>query len=73
MIIQFDPRTMHVQVLCGIQENYAPTEKTEEIYKRVEVLKEKMAKFRDDVLNPELDELNKLVESHNKAFVPPKA
>ena len=73
MIIQFDPSKMHVQVLCGIQENYAPTEKTEEIFKKVEVLKDKMAKFRDEVLNPELDELNKLVEAHNKAFVPQKA
>lgn len=72
MIIQFDPKLMHVQVLCGILEKYEPTENITNIQKKVEDLKLEMAKFRDEVLNPKLDEINKLVEEQNKGFIPAK-
>jgi hypothetical protein len=70
MIIQFDPSKMHVQVLCGIAEKYEPTESIQDIQKKVEELKLIMMKFRDEVLDPKLAEINKLVEAENKQYIP---
>jgi hypothetical protein len=68
MIIHFDPKTMHVQVVCGISEKYEPTEAHESILKKVEELKLAMAKFRDEVLTPGLDDVNKIIENENNKF-----
>lgn len=73
MIIQFDPKNMHIQVLCGILEKYEPSEEIRGIYEKVEILKKEMAQFRDDVLNPKLNEINQLVEDNNKKYTPNKS
>jgi hypothetical protein len=70
MIIQFDPKTMHVQAICGILENYRPGSEIEDIYKKVEELKAEMAAFRDNTMNPKLNEIIKLVDEHNKKHTP---
>ena len=66
MIIHFDPKTMHVQIICGVLENYQPNSEIEAIHSKVEALKADMAAFRDNVMNPKLSEINQLIDSHNK-------
>jgi hypothetical protein len=70
MIIQFDPQRMHLQILCGTKEKYEPNEVVDTIQTKVDALKAEMAKFRDEVLNPGLDEINKLIAEENKKFTP---
>jgi hypothetical protein len=71
MIIQFDTKTMHVQAICGILENYQPDSEVKEICRKVEELKVTMAAFRDSILNPQLNEIIKLIDEHNKKYTPP--
>ena len=68
MIIHFDPKTMHVQVICGISESFQPSEAHETLRAKVEEIKVKMTQFRDEVLNPALDEISAIVDAENKKF-----
>jgi hypothetical protein len=68
MIISFDPKTMHVQIVCGISEKFEPNQTHEVIRDKVEELKKAMEKFRDEVLNPGLSEVTALVDEENKRF-----
>ena len=68
MIIHFDPKTMHVQIVCGISEKFEPTASHEAIRSKVESLKAAMSKFRDEVLDPELKAIAVLVDEENSKF-----
>lgn len=61
---------MHVQVLCGIAEKYEPTENITLIQKKVEDLKILMTKFRDEVLDPQLAEIQQMIDTENKKYIP---
>ena len=68
MIIHFDPKTMNVQIICGISEKYEPSEVHELVKDKVEALRIAMTKFNEEVLTPELNEINKIIEIENKKF-----
>lgn len=67
MYIQFDPKSMHLQVICGSLENYKPDSEMEELQKKVEELKAKLVKFQEEEVKPELDKITEMVEQKNKA------
>lgn len=66
MYISFDKNKMHVQVICGILENYEPTENVKAIHKKVEKLKEELHKFQTEKVLPSLKEIEELIEKENK-------
>lgn len=56
---------MHVQVVCGINEEYKPTEKIIELQNKVADAKLKMQQFADTVLHPALADIEALVSEIN--------
>jgi len=69
MIVQFDIKSMNVQVLCGVLEEYTPSDEIKDIHSKVEALKAEMNEFTSKIMNPKLKEINELVESHNKKYI----
>ena len=69
MIVQFDVKSMNVQILCGVLEEYTPSDEIKDIYSKVEALKAEMNEFTSKVMNPKLKEINELVETHNKKYI----
>ena len=69
MIVQFDVKSMNVQVLCGVLEEYAPSDEIKDIHSKVEALKAEMNEFTSKVMNPKLKEINELVDAHNSKFI----
>jgi hypothetical protein len=69
MIVQFDVKSMNVQILCGVLEEYTPSDEIKDIYSKVETLKAEMNEFTSKVMNPKLKEINELVENHNKKYI----
>lgn len=65
MFIQFNEQQVHLQVICGIAENYKPTKEIKDITKKVEKLKKKLEKFNQEI-TPELLEIRNLIETENK-------
>lgn len=70
MFIQFNKDLMHVQVVVGVNEKYEPADKVKDIHSKVESLKEKLRKFRAEVVGPELAEIEKLVKEENDKYMP---
>lgn len=66
MYISFDKNKMHVQVICGILENYKPTEEVKAIHKKVEKLKKELHKFQSETVIPSLREIEELIEKENQ-------
>lgn len=69
MIVQFDVKSMNVQILCGVLEEYTPSDEIKDIYSKVEALKAEMNEFTSKTMNPKLKEINELVETHNKKYI----
>jgi len=66
MIIDFDPKRIHAQVVCGTLETYTPSEEMKVINAKVAKLREKLRKFQDEIVNPAIAEIEALVEAENK-------
>lgn len=66
MIINFDPKRMNVQIICGSLETYKPNENIQEIQRLVDELKEKMIKFQEEIVKPSLDMIQERVNAENK-------
>lgn len=67
MYITFNKQKMHVQITCGIQEHFSPTEQTAEVDRLVKELKDKMSNFNQTVLSPGLEQIEALVNKINSA------
>lgn len=69
MYIQFDPKTLGVQVLVGTLEKYEPTEQVRNIQELVDELKHEMLKFRAETVTPKLDAIQDLINEENKKYI----
>ena len=65
MFLEFNKQRMHIQIICGTLEEYSPTEEIKEVYERVEKLKAQLAKFQEDVVFPEMKQIDALIENIN--------
>ena len=65
MYIDFNKQKLHVQVICGTLEEYAPTPEMKEIHEKVEALKAKLAKFQTETEFPEIEAIDALVAKIN--------
>ena len=70
MIIDFDPKTMHVQVVCGSLENYSPSEEMKVITEKVRELRQELKKFQDEIVKPAIIEIEGLVKAENEKAQP---
>lgn len=68
MYIQFDPNNLHVQVICGSNESFEPTEEIKSIQDKVNVLSEETKAFTENVYKVKMKEIQDLVESENGKF-----
>lgn len=68
MQIQFDPNQMHLQVICGIEEDYKPNRRIKKIQEKVAALKKEMEQFMLEIIDPELETINKMIEEENKKY-----
>lgn len=69
MFIQFDPKTMHIQVICGVAEVYKPNTEINEISKQVDDLKAKMNKFMNEVVEPGISDIQEKVKDINERYI----
>ena len=72
MIVNFDPKSMQVHLMCGLGEKFEPTEKHKELQKKVEELRSKMVEWQEKIVNPGLQDIMKDVEELNKSFIDKK-
>jgi hypothetical protein len=61
---------MHVQVICGVKEEYKPSEKVTKIAELVESLREERNTFKNDIMAPKMQEIEALVNEVNKPNTP---
>jgi len=64
---------MHIQVVCGILEDYKPSEKTKEIFEKIENLKKELEKFKTEVVFPVLTEIQNSIDEENGKFISKEA
>ena len=69
MFIQFDPKTMHIQIICGVDENYKPGKEVKEISVEVEELRTKMNKFMTEVVEPGINKIQAKVKTVNDRYI----
>lgn len=69
MLIRLDKTTMELHVFCGILENYKPSKEIKNLHKKVNALKEKMDKFMKEVVEPELGEIESLMQKENEKHI----
>lgn len=72
MFVKLNPNTLNIEVRVGVLEKYSPNKDLKALNKRVEKLREKVQKFRSQTIEPELAEINNLVEQINEPFMPKK-
>lgn len=72
MHIHLDRNKLHLQVLVGTLEHYAPSEKIKKLQERVTSLKEQLTKFQDEVIWPELQAIEKEIAEENEKFSGPR-
>lgn len=65
MYVQFDKNKLHVQVICGSLEKYTPSKEMKQVQKRVDALKEKLSKFQEEVVFPEIKAIEELIDKVN--------
>lgn len=65
MFVQFDKNRLHLQILCGSLEEYSPSDDIKEAQKRVDALKQKLGKFQEEVVFPEIKEIEAIIEKVN--------
>ena len=69
MYIKLDKNAMEVTAVCGILETYSPTEEVQTIEARVKALREKMDKFMKKLVEPELAEIQRMIDAENAKYV----
>jgi len=57
---------MHIQVICGVNEDYKATEKIKELQKKVTDTKTKMEEFSKEVIVPALTDIEALLKEINQ-------
>lgn len=70
MIIDFDPKRIHVQVVCGTLEEYKPSDNIKLIQQKVNKLREDLKKFQDENVHPVIAEIEALVKAENEKSQP---
>lgn len=70
MIIDFDPKKLHAQVVCGISEEHKPTEGMKQIAEKLAKLRKQLRKFQDDIVGPAITEIEALVKAENEKAQP---
>jgi hypothetical protein len=70
MIIHFDRNKMTLKILVGAKEKYEPSETVSELSDKVESLRAQLSKFMEEVVSPQLDEIQKVVEQENRKYTP---
>jgi outer membrane murein-binding lipoprotein Lpp len=59
-----------MQILVGVLESYTPSDTVKDLHTKVEDLKQKMNKFMMEVVAPEMEQIQKIVDEENKKFMP---
>jgi len=72
MQLQFNKQMLHLQVVCGVLEEFKPNKKVKELHTRLNELQKKTVKFQKEVLFPELEEIDKEVNLINESEIKKK-
>jgi hypothetical protein len=73
MQLHFDEKSLHLQTICGILEQYAPSEEIVDLVQRLEALKAKLVAFQEKELLPELTKIREQVKEINSRPVKQKS
>ena len=69
MYVHFNKQKLHVQVVVGTEEEYKPTEEIKQISKLVSELNDKVSKFREEQVQPEIAKIEALIKDVNPSEV----
>ena len=68
MFIQFDRESIELRAICGILEDYKPTENIKLANEKAKALKEQLVKFMEETYKPAAAEIQSLIDEENKKF-----
>jgi hypothetical protein len=71
MYIHFDKQTLELKAICGILEDYKPSETVALANQKTKELKEKVQKFMDETFNPSVSEIEELISTENRKHMVP--
>jgi hypothetical protein len=71
MYIHFDKQTLELKAICGILEDYKPSETVALANQKTKELKEKVQKFMDETFNPSISEIEELISTENRKHMAP--
>lgn len=69
MYVKLDKQKMELLAICGILEDYSPSDDVKQIHERVNALKDKMDRFMKRFVEPELAEIDRMIEAENAKFI----
>lgn len=69
MYVKLDKQKMELMAVCGILENYSPTDNVKALSERVNTLKDKMERFMKRFVEPELAEIERMIDEENAKYV----
>lgn len=71
MFIQFDKQKIEILTICGILEDYKPSDNAIVINHKTQQLKEKIQRFMDETVNPSVKEIEDLISKENEKHMAP--
>lgn len=71
MFIHFDKQTLELKAICGILEEYKPSENVNLANEKAKELRDKVQKFMDETFNPLAKEIEELVSEENRKHMVP--
>lgn len=71
MFIHFDKQTLELKAICGILEEYKPSETVNLANEKAKELRDKVQKFMDETFNPLAKEIEELVSEENRKHMVP--
>lgn len=71
MYIHFDKQTIEIKAICGILEEYKPSETVHLANQKTKELREKVQKFMDETFNPSISEIEELISTENRKYMVP--
>lgn len=71
MYIHFDQQNIELKAICGILEEYKPSENISLANEKAKDLKDKVKKFMEETFNPSIKEIEELISEENRKFMVP--
>ncbi len=69
MIVKLDKQAMELIIRVGVLEKYSPNKDMKSLHKKIQKLKLKMDKFMVQTVEPEVIEIEQMIQEYNNQFI----